>query len=67
VVGALSAARELPQLGLIDRARPDDARRAESPGAHQRVAARWLLRDLKEDLEATIEEAALAAPCSSPT
>ena len=33
------------------------------PRRHPRVAARWLLRYLEEDPEATIEEAALAASC----
>jgi hypothetical protein len=61
VVAAVAAARELPQLSLIDALEltllvaRKDARR------HQRVAARWLLRYLEEDSEATIEETALAA------
>jgi hypothetical protein len=57
----VAAARELPQLSLEDSleltllvARKDSRR-------HPRVAARWLLRYLEEDPEATIEEAALVA------
>jgi hypothetical protein len=59
----VAAARELPQLSLLDAldltllvARKDSRR-------HPRVAARWLLRYLEEDPEASIEEAALAASC----
>jgi hypothetical protein len=53
----------LPRLGLADAleltlliARKDTRR-------HPRVAARWLLRYLEEDEEATIDELALAASC----
>jgi hypothetical protein len=35
----------------------------KDPARHSRVAARWLLRYLEEDPQATIEEAALAASC----
>jgi hypothetical protein len=61
VVGALSAARELPQLSLIDALELTLLVARKDPRRHQRVAARWLLRYLEEDREATIEEAALAA------
>jgi hypothetical protein len=63
VVAAVAAARELPQLNLLDAleltmliARKDSSR-------YPRVAARWLQRYLEEHPEATIEEAALAASC----
>jgi hypothetical protein len=63
VIAALAAARELPRLSLEDAleltllvARKDHRR-------HPRIAARWLLRYLEDDPEATIEEAALAASC----
>ena len=58
---ALAAAKDLPQLSLLDAleltvlvARKDSAR-------HPRVSARWLLRYLEEHPSVTIEEAALAA------
>jgi hypothetical protein len=35
----------------------------KDPRRHPRVAARWLLRLLKEQPDVTIEEAALAAAC----
>jgi hypothetical protein len=63
VVAAVAAARELPQLGLLDAleltmlvARKDSSR-------YPRVAARWLQRLLEEHPDPTIEEAALAASC----
>jgi hypothetical protein len=63
VVAAVAAAKELPQLSLIDAleltmliARKDSSR-------YPRVAARWLQRLLEEHPDATIEEAALAASC----
>jgi hypothetical protein len=63
VIAAVAAARELPQLSLLDAleltmliARKDSSR-------YPRVAARWLQRLLEEDPEVTIEEAALAASC----
>ena len=63
MIAAVAAARELPQLSLIDAleltmliARKDSSR-------YPRVAARWLRRLLEEHPDATIEEAALAASC----
>jgi hypothetical protein len=63
VIAAVAAARELPQLNLVDAleltiliARKDSSR-------FPRVAARWLQRLLEEDPDLTIEEAALAASC----
>jgi hypothetical protein len=61
VVAALAAARELPQLSLVDALELTLLVARKDPRRHQRVAARWLLRYLEEDPEATIEEAALAA------
>jgi hypothetical protein len=62
-VAAVAAARDLPQLTLLDAleltmlvARKDQAR-------FPRVAARWLLRFLEEHPDATIEEGALVASC----
>jgi hypothetical protein len=60
-VAALAAARELPQLSLVDALELTLLVARKDPALHQRVAARWLLRYLEEDPEATIEEAALAA------
>jgi hypothetical protein len=63
VVAAVAAARELPQLSLLDAleltmliARKDSSR-------YPRVAARWLQRLLEEHPDLTIEESALAASC----
>jgi hypothetical protein len=58
---AVAAAKDLPQLSLVDaleltvRVARKDSRR------HPRMAARWLLRFLEEHPAATIEDAALAA------
>jgi hypothetical protein len=63
VIAALAAAKELPQMSLVDAleltmliARKDSSRYA-------RVAARWLQRLLEEHPDVTIEEAALAVSC----
>jgi hypothetical protein len=63
VVAAVAAARELPQLSLLDAleltmliARKDSTR-------YPRVAARWLQRLLDEHPDVTIEEAGLASSC----
>jgi hypothetical protein len=61
VVAALAAARELPQLSLTDALELTLLVARKDPRRHPRVAARWLLRYLEEDPEATIEEATLAA------
>ena len=62
-MGAEATAKELPRLGLGDAleltlliARKDQRR-------HPRVAARWLLRYLEEDDEATIDELVFASSC----
>jgi hypothetical protein len=57
----LAAAKELPQLDLLDALELTVLVARKDPGHHPRVAARWLLRYLEEDPHATIEEAALAA------
>jgi hypothetical protein len=53
-IGRISLAEALELTVLIAR---------KDPRRHPRVAARWLLRFLEENSEATIEEAALAASC----
>ena len=61
MVAAVAAAKELPQLSLLDALERTMLIARKDPRRHQRVAARWLLRFLEEDPAATIEEAALAA------
>jgi hypothetical protein len=61
VLSALAAAKELPQLDLLDALELTVLVARKDLGRHQRVAARWLLRYLEEDPHATIEEAGLAA------
>jgi hypothetical protein len=61
VLMALAAAKDLPQLGLLDALELTVLVARKDPGRHPRVASRWLLRYLEEDPHATIEEAALAA------
>jgi hypothetical protein len=63
VVAAVAAARELPQISLLDAleltmliARKDSSR-------YPRVATRWLQRLLEDDPDLTIERASLAASC----
>jgi len=58
---ALAAAKDLPQLSLLDALELTVLVARKDPGRHPRVAARWLLRYLEEDPHAMIEEAALAA------
>jgi hypothetical protein len=58
---AVAAARDLPQLSLVDALELTVLVARKDPRRHSRVAARWLLRYLEEDRHATIEEAALAA------
>lgn len=61
VVGALAAARELPQLSLEDALELTLLVARKDPRRYPRIAARWLQRYLEEDPAATIEEAGLAA------
>ena len=58
---ALAAAKDLPQLNLLDALELTVLVARKDPRRHTRVAARWLLRLLEEDPHATIEEALLAA------
>jgi hypothetical protein len=58
---ALAAARDLPQLGLVDALELTILVARRDPRRHPRIAARWLLRYLEEDPHATIDEAVLAA------
>jgi hypothetical protein len=63
VMSALAAARDLPQLSLVDALELTVLVARKNPRRHPRVAARWLLRLLEEQPDVTIEEAALAAAC----
>jgi hypothetical protein len=61
VLSALAAAKDLPQLDLLDSLELTVLVPRKDPGRHQRMAARWLLRYLEEDPHATIDQAVLAA------
>ena len=63
VLAAVAAARELPQLSLLDALDLTLLVARKDPARHPRLAARWLLRYLEEDPQTTIEEAALVASC----
>ena len=63
VLAAVAAARELPQLSLVDALDLTLLAARRDPVRHPRVAARWLARYLDEHPAATIEQAALAATC----
>jgi hypothetical protein len=63
VVAAVAAARELPQLSLLDALELTMLIARKDPGRYPRVAARWLSRFLDEHPDATIEDAGLAASC----
>jgi len=63
VLAAVAAAKELPQLSLLDALELTLLIARKDPRRHQRVAARWLLRFLEEHPDVTIEEAGLAASC----
>jgi hypothetical protein len=63
VVAGLAAARELPQLGLLDALELTMLIARKDPGRYSRVASRWLQRLLEEHPDMTIEEAALAVSC----
>jgi hypothetical protein len=58
---ALAAAKDLPQLSLLDALELTVLVARKDPRRHPRVASRWLLRYLEEDPHATIEEAVLPA------
>ena len=59
----MAAARELPQLSLVDALELTMLIARKDPPRYPRVAARWLQRFLEEHPTITIEEAALAASC----
>lgn len=61
VVAAVAAARDLPQLSLLDALDLTMLVARKDPARHPRTAARWLLRYLEEHPRASIEEAALVA------
>jgi hypothetical protein len=61
VVAAVAAARELPQLSLLDALELTMLIARKDPNRYPRVAARWPQRYLEEDPTVTIEEAGLAA------
>jgi hypothetical protein len=63
VLSALAAARDLPQLSLVDTLELTVLVARKDPRRHPRVAARWLVRLLEEQPDVTIEEAAMAAAC----
>jgi hypothetical protein len=63
LMGAEATAKELPRLGLADALELTLLIARKEPRRHPRVAARWLLRYLEEDDEATIDEPAFAASC----
>jgi hypothetical protein len=62
-MGAEATAKELPRLGLSDALELTLLIARKEPRRHPRVAARWLLRYLEEDEEATIDELVFAASC----
>ena len=63
MIAAVAAAKELPQLSLLDALELTMLIARKDPSRYPRVAARWLQRLLEEHPDATIEEAALAASC----
>jgi hypothetical protein len=62
-MGAEATAKELPRLGLADALELTLRIARKEPRRHPPVTARWLLRYLEEDAEATINELAFAASC----
>ena len=59
----MAAAKELPQLSLIDALELTMLIARKDSNRYPRVAARWLLRYLEESDGATIDEAAMVAAC----
>lgn len=59
----MAAARDLPQLELLDALELTALIARKDPARFPRVGARWLRRLLDEHPDLTIEEAALAATC----
>jgi hypothetical protein len=60
---AEATAKEIGRLGLAEALELTILIARKDPRRHPRVAARWLLRYLEEQPEATIHETALAASC----
>jgi hypothetical protein len=67
VVAAVAAARELPQLSLLDALELTMLIARKDPSRYPRVGARWLQRLLEEHPDVTIEDAGLAASCLIPS
>jgi hypothetical protein len=65
-MGAEATAKGLPPLGLGDALELTLLIARKEPRRHLRVAARWLLRYLEEDDQATIDELASSPPASPP-
>jgi hypothetical protein len=65
VVAAVAAARELPQLSLLDALELTMLIARKDPSRYTRVAARRLHCLLEEDPDVTIENVSLAASCLS--
>jgi hypothetical protein len=63
LIGAETTAKELPRLGLVDALELTILIARKDPRRHPRAAARWLMRYLVEDGEATIDEVVFAASC----
>jgi hypothetical protein len=63
LLAAVAAAKELPQLSLLDALELTILVARKDPRRHPRPAARWLLRYLAEHPDATIEEAGVVASC----
>jgi hypothetical protein len=61
VLAAIAAAKELPQLSLLDALELTVLIARKDPRRFQRAATRWLLRYLVEHPDATIEGAGLVA------
>ena len=57
MLSALAAAKQLPQLSLLDALELTVLVVRKDPDRYQRVEARWLLRYVEEHPAVTIEEA----------
>jgi hypothetical protein len=66
-MGAEATAKEIPRLGLADALELTLLIARKDPRRNPRVAARWLLRYLEEEDEATIDEVPLPPPVSQPS
>ena len=62
----MAAARELPQLSLLDALELTMLIARKDSGWYPRVATRWLRRLLEDDPAVTIEEVDWPRPASSP-